>query len=323
MKWHNNSNEVAAENMIKTNPNSGKDKAAATTSSMDAAAVTAIIMSVVILLVIVAIFVYIRKYKRDFLNNQVIVRFRRPNAHHFSNEDSITVNDFYHNVDATNTTVVNDTVFEDNNNNNNKTYSTHHFGDKELMSKDAYGREEAQPEEEEAIPEAKDGDNRFKNFVGGCKQKLKLNFKKDDSMTTPLDMTVPYDDTILEDQTWHTSIRDVPIRQASHSPAVLAISSREFDTPTIQPANPPRTILKIFGESADVENDAMLPDSRPQRRRKSPLTENVLSPYLTPTCSECEELGEDHGDHEDADETVEADICDDFDDFYDEGHLLV
>merc|ERR1712240_259848 len=171
---------------IKTNPNSGKDKAAATTSSMDAAAITAIIMSLVILLVIVAIFVYIRKYKRDFLNNQVIVRFRRPNAHHFSNEDSITVNDY--NVDATNTTVVNDTVFEDNNNNNNnKTYSTHHFGDKELMSKDAYGREEAQAEEEEAIPEAKDGDNRFKNFVGGCKQKLKINIKKDDSMTTPLD----------------------------------------------------------------------------------------------------------------------------------------
>ena len=35
-------------------------------------------------------------------------------------------------------------------------------------------------------------------------------------MREPLDMTVPYDNSIIEDQTWHSSIRDVPLGQVSH-----------------------------------------------------------------------------------------------------------
>jgi len=291
----------------------------------------------VILAAIIGIVIYIRKYKRDFLNNQVIVRFRRPDAHNFTNEDSITVSE----SNQTNTTAVNETTFDDDTNNNNvpttninkNTYKIHNVGHKGFENQGfksldgATSDEESTAEEQGDIQEGtsrgREVDDRVKNFVGGCKQKLKINFKKDDSMRVPLDMTVPYDDTILEDQTWHTSIRDVPLGQATHSPAVLAISSRGLDNSTIQPAVPPRSILKIFGESADVENDAIQPDFQPPRRRKlikASHLQNVLSPYLTPTCSECD-------DDFQAEPTEDSDpevIMDDaFDDFYDDGDKLV
>lgn len=260
----------------------GQEIGASTDSSsrLEPAAVAAIIVALVIVIVVIAIFVYVRKYKKNFLENQVIVRFRRPNAEHLENEDSIVqVNDFSRSVDATIIEEDEDVDEENNNYNNNK-------------SVDVIVTEEQETVETETPTDLKEnpsGESRFKKMVGDCKEKFKMSRQKHDSMTVPLDSTVPLDDTLIEDQTWHSSIRDVPARQASRSPAVLAISSRtEFDSPTIQPANPPRTILKIFGESAEAANDGMRPNSYSDLRRSKTI-ENVLLPFLTPTQSEDEE----------------------------------
>lgn len=268
----------------------GNDESSKSSSALEPAAVAAIILAMVIFMVVIAIFIYVRRYKRDFLENQVIVRFRRPNAEAFDNEDSIQVNDFSRSVDATIIEEDEDVDDDNNNNNNGKRKDVIVVAPKDKASDDTAASD---------VKETPSGESRFRKMVGGCKEKFKISRKKintNDSMTVPLDTTVPIDDTFIEDQTWHSSIRDVPIRQASHSPAVLAISSRtEFDSPTILPANPPRTILKIFGESAEAANDAMRPGSYSghyselRRSRSQVIENNVLFPYLTPTPSESED----------------------------------
>jgi len=282
--WSTHDQELDAHDMEMYEGGSAKS-----TAKLEPAAVAAIILALVILLVGILMFVYLRKYKRDFLENQVVVRFRRPDARAFDNEDSIQVNDCSRSVD---TTIIEEDEDDDDGNNNSVIKNNNNVA----VSRDKDGEDRKKEESEDKTPaatfrEAPAGESRLRKIVGDCREKLKINRKKDDSMTAPLDNTVPLDDTLIEDQTWHSSIRDVPIRQATHSPAVLAISSgTEFDSPTIQPANPPRTILKIFGESAEATNDAVLPGSSDLRRFKSQLLDkSVLFPYLTPTPSESEE----------------------------------
>jgi len=249
---------------------------------IEPAAIAAIILAIVILMVVIAIFIYVRKYKKDFLANQAIVRFRRPNDHTLENEDSVRVDDLSGSVDET---IIADEPDDDNNNVNN-VKSNKNVGFVAMEDKEGNDVKSATVASDEPHP----GENRLKKMVGDYREKLKMSRKKSDSMTVPLDTTVPLDDTLIEDQTWHTSIRDVPIRQATRSPAVLTISNRtEFNSPTVQPANPPRTILKIFGEPADTtNNDAACSDSEFYSDFGRP-SKNVLFPYLTATPSESED----------------------------------
>ena len=95
------------------------------------------------------------------------VRFRRPNAEAFDNEDSIQVNDFSRSVDAT--IIEEDEDVDDDNNNNGKRKDVIVVAPKDKASDDTAASD---------VKETPSGESRFRKMVGGCKEKFKISRKK-------------------------------------------------------------------------------------------------------------------------------------------------